>query len=508
MSKKSLITGTLILTSANLVTRIIGFFYRVFMSNTIGMEGMGLYQLIMPIYMLVWSITSSGFTTTISKLTAQENAKKQYGNMGRVLKQSIFMCMTLSIFISIFLFSSADFISSEILKEARTFLSLQILAICLPFMSAGSCIRGYFFGLQNSVIPAISQILEQCVRIIVVFFLASIFIPLGLSYACAAAVIGIVVGEIISFAFVFLSYLNFKRKKGYMKQPSLSAKKTFLTIISMAIPLSASRVIGSLLSTAENILIPQRLQLFGQSGSDAMSTYGKLTGMAMPLIQFPSALLTAVSITLVPAISEASAVRNSKRIHSTISQALLFTSIIGIGTAGIFAVFPKEISIVVYNQSSLEPLLFRLAFVCPFLYLQITLSGLLNGLGEHLFIFQNNIISSIINILFIYFFMPLYGVDAFIIGWCISLIVTSSQSLWKIAQCSSLKIDAINWFIKPILSISAAGLIVKYITRIVEPSRFIYVLCILLMYTIYILALLLSGSLEKEDILMFVKRKK
>lgn len=508
MSKKSLITGTLILTSANLITRVIGFFYRVFMSNTIGTEGMGLYQLIMPIYMLAWSITSSGFTTTISKLTAQENAKKQYGNMGRVLKQSILMCMTLSIIISIFLFQSANFISSEILKETRTFLSLQILAVCFPFMSAGSCIRGYFFGLQNSVIPAISQILEQCVRIAVVFFLASIFIPLGLSYACAAAVIGIAAGEIISFAFVFLSYLKFKRKNGFMKKPSLSTRKTFLTIISMAVPLSASRVIGSLLSTTENILIPQRLQLFGQSGSDAMSTYGKLTGMAMPLIQFPSALLTAISIILVPAISEASAVRNSKRIYNTVSQSLLFTSIIGIGTAGIFAVFPKEISTVVYNQSNLGSLLFRLAFICPFLYLQITLSGLLNGLGEHLFIFQNNIISSIINILFIYFFMPIYGVDAFIVGWCLSLIVTSSQSLWKVTQSSTLKVDVINWFIKPILSILAAGLIVKYITRIVVPSRFIYILCIILMYAIYILALLLSGSLEKEDILMFVKRKK
>lgn len=140
MAKKSLITGALILTIANLTTRFIGFFYRVYMSNTIGAEGMGLYQLIMPIYMLAWSITSSGFTTTISKLTAQENARRQYGNMGRVLKQSLCMCLAISLIISVLLYSLSTPIALQVLKDERTLLSLKVLAFCVPFMSAGSCI--------------------------------------------------------------------------------------------------------------------------------------------------------------------------------------------------------------------------------------------------------------------------------------------------------------------------------------------------------------------------------
>lgn len=140
MRRKSLVAGAIILILANLTTRFIGFFYRIYMSNTIGAEGMGLYQLIMPIYMLAWSITSSGFTTTISKLTAQENAKRQYGNMGRVLKQSVSICLFISLAVSGLLFYFADFISLHVIKDARTLISLRILAFAFPFMSAGSCI--------------------------------------------------------------------------------------------------------------------------------------------------------------------------------------------------------------------------------------------------------------------------------------------------------------------------------------------------------------------------------
>lgn len=508
MRKKSLITGAIILTVANLTTRFIGFFYRIYMSNTIGAEGMGLYQLIMPIYMLAWSISSSGFTTTISKLTAQENAKKQYGNMGRVLKQAVTMCIVVSILLSVTLFYFADFVSLTILKDSRTLISLKILAFAFPFMSAGSCIRGYFFGVQDSVVPAVSQVFEQTVRIAAIFSLSSLFIPKGLEFACAAAVIGIVLGEILSFVFVFISYLGFKKKNSLNTKPSMSATKTFLTITSMAVPLTASRVTGSLLSTVENIMIPQRLQLFGQTGSSAMSTYGRLTGMAMPLIQLPSALLMAVSITLVPAISEASAIKNSKRIQYTAYRSLLFTAIIGIGTASVFAVFPNEICIAVYNQENLGSLLFQLSAICPLMYLQITLSGLLNGLGEHVFIFCNNIVSSIVNIGFIYFLMPLYGTDAFIAGWFISLLITVYASLKRVIKSTHLKINYSNLVLKPLLAIFASGLLTKYLSRILEPSRIVFVLCISLMLLLYIVFLFALGCITKEDFKMILHRNK
>ena len=344
-------------------------------------------------------------------------------------------------------------------------------------MSSGSCIRGYFLGLQYAIVPAFSQVLEQIVRIVAIYFTASLFVPKGLSYACVCAVIGIVCGEVISFLFVFYNYITFKRKKKYIKKPTLSRSKTFFMICGMAIPLTASRVVSSFLSTAENILIPQRLQVFGLSSADAMSTYGELTGMAMPLILLPSAFLTSVSVSLVPEISEASAVNKQNKITATVSIALLFSSILSIGAGIVFAVFPKEVCYIIY--------------------------GLLNGLGEHTFIFQTNILSSIINIAFIYFIIPLYGVNAYLVGWFFSLLVTMLLSLYKIYSCTKVHIYIGNCFFKPLLAGLASGLIIRYIVQIGTPSKLFFLLCICCMMLLYLLFLMILGCLKKETLDLF-----
>jgi stage V sporulation protein B len=498
MSKKALIIGTLILTTANFVTKFMGFFYRVYMAKAIGTEGIGLYQLILPIYMLTWSITSSGFTTTISKLTAQEKAKGQYGNIRRILRQSIAMCLCISIFISCVIWLGSNFIAIEILKESRTALSLRILAFAIPFMSFGSCIRGYFFGMQNTAVPALSQVLEQLVRIVVIFLISATFVPYGLAYACAAAVIGIVFGEIISFLFVLLCYLRDKKKKKHHSKPYFSRMQAFTLITTMAIPLTATRITSSLLSTIENILIPQRLELYGLSGSEAMSTYGQLTGMAMPLLMLPSALLMAISVSLVPEISEASAIRHTEKISRTVSATILFTSIISIGAGTMFAIFPKEICYIIYNSSELGDILFCLSFICPFLYMQMTFSGLLNGLGEHFFLFRNNIISSLITISFIYFLMPTFGVSAFLIGWFCSLVSTTYLSIRKLLSRTNISISLMETFIKPLMAGVASGLIVRYLIQISEPSKILFIMTLSLMFLLYLVFLLVLGCLKKE----------
>lgn len=508
MNKNTVLKGAFILTLANIITRFTGFFYRIYMNNTIGIEGMGLYQLIMPVYSLCWSITSSGFTTTISKLTAQEKAKHQYGNMGRILKQSLLICTFLSLIISISLYFTADVFATYIIKEQRTIIPLKILALCFPFMSAGSCIRGYFFGIQNSTVPAFSQILEQTVRITAVFFTAEKLVPMGLSYACASAVIGIVAGEIVSFLFVLLLYKRVKIKKGFIKKPSMGVMTSLTTILSMAIPLSSGRCLGALLSTIENILIPQRLGLFSGAKGNPLEIYGSLTGLMMPLIQFPTAFLMAVSITLVPAVSEACAIKNKRRIRDAVNLSVFFTIVVSLCFTAIFAIFPKEVCETVYQEEKLYMLLLKLSPVCPFLYLHITLSGLLNGLGEHIYILKNNVISSIINILFIYFGMPLYGVDAFILGWIVSLILTSTTSLHRVLKITETKIDIIKCLFYPLICILASALTGRLLFIKIPYSSISTVSIMGGMCIFYIILLIITGCIKKDEILQFAGLKK
>ena len=508
MSRKAIITGTLILTAANLITKFMGFFYRVFMSNTIGAEGIGLYQLIMPIYILTWSITSAGFTTTISRLSAQENVLGQSGNIGRIVKQSIMLSLMVSIIVSGCLFLFADEIALFVLKDGRAALSLRLLSFAIPFMATGSCLRGFFLGLQNAMVPAFSQVLEQAVRILTIYLLAGIFVPMGLTYACCAAVAGIVLGEFLSFAFVFVSYLRFKRRKKMIKRPSLSSYAACNMILAMALPLSATKIAASLLSTAENILIPRQLQLYGQNAKDALISYGELTGMALPLILLPSACLMAASVSLVPEISEACAVKQNQRISRTVSVTFLFTFIVGIGAASLFAVFPREICYIVYNRQGLGELLFPLAFLCPFLYAQTTLHGLLNGMGEQMFLFKNNLISSAITISGIWFFMPLYGIPAFLISWAAGMAYSVGSCLHKLYIRTGVFPDLADCFLKPLLAGAASGLLIRYIIRISTPSKLLFFLSLTAMGVLYLFFLMMLGCFSKENMTAFMGKQK
>ncbi len=509
LKKKSLITGALILTVASIITKILGFIYRIYMSNTIGSEGMGLYQLIMPIYTLAWSISSSGFSTTVSKLVSQENAKKEYGNMNLIIKQSTLICALISVSLTLILFFFTDFIGIEILKDSRTVLPLKILSLCFPFMAMGSSIRGYFYGLQDSTVPAISQVLEQTVRMIVVFLLAESLIPLGLEYACLAAVMGVIWGETISFVFTVIAFKYFKTKYKLNKKPTFKSYETLKIIISMSLPLTANRVIGSFLGTLENTLIPYKLMEYGYTREGAISIYGELCGMAMPLLQFPTAFLMALATTLVPSISEAVETQNRKRINYVTSKALQFAALIGIGMSGIFVFFSHELGVAIYNNTTIGDLLFYMSWISPFLYLHIILSGILNGLGEQVFIFKNSLVSSIINIIIIFFYIPVFGIYAYLAGCGLAVIATSLLAVNKISECMTFSFDFKNWLIKPIIAIVFAAIAAKYIfAPYILPKLPILIsmfVILVILGLIYLALLFVFGCFEKKDLDMIFK---
>ena len=508
-AKKSIVTGALILTAAGIITRLFGFVYRIYMSNLIGAEGMGLYQLIMPVYTLAWSIACAGFNTTVSKLTAQEKAKGETGNMGRVLKQSVAITTTLGLVLTIGLFFGAKPLAAYFFNDGRTQLPLQILSLAFPFMAAGTCIRGYFIGLQETLVPAINQVLEQIVRMAVVYALAAHFMTRGLTYACAVAVFAIVCEEIFSFFFTFVAYKRYKRKQGFTKPPVLTSSKVMHMIFVMAIPLTANRVVGSLLTTLENVLIPNRLQAFGMSSSEAISVFGRISGMAMPLIYFPTAVLTSLSITLVPAVSEAAATEKLKHIGRTASKSVLFAAVSGFGAACLFLTFPHELGTLIYHQPIGEMLLL-LGAMCPFLYMQIIFSGILNGLGCQVFIFRNNIISSLIVIAIIYFLVPIYGPNAFIAGWFAALIVVCALEIEKIRKSVSLETPFMNWLIKPVFAAFLASVSSRVAYRFaldMTGPLWSLILALAIMVLVYISVVLLSGCIAREDMMRFSRKR-
>ncbi|MBQ2753039.1 MAG: polysaccharide biosynthesis protein [Firmicutes bacterium] len=499
MKKESILTGALILTLTGFITRIIGFCYRIYMTKMIGSEGIGLYQLIMPVYLLAWTITSSGITTTVSALTAKKAALKKYDESIDILYCACMITGALSIITGGIVFFFSPFIATRFINDERAIYSLKIIALCFPFMSVGSSIRGFFYGMQNSSVPAISQITEQLVRVFTVIGIFSFFSPKGLSASCAVTAMGITMGETISFIFTLTAFKKLKKElisHKYVHRPL----KHFSSIISSALPLSSGRILSSLLSTFENMLIPQKLVAYGYTETNALSVYGKLTGMAMPVIQFPTAILTSFSTALIPSISARTDVKNNKYVKTTIERGILFSSVAGFWAFTVFIFLPKQAAFLLYDQSSLGVFIIKLAPLCPLIYTQIALAGILNGLGKQKVIFTNNILSSVINLLFIEFLMKKIGINAFIAGMFTSLLSVCIISLFVIARSASVKTDIKNCIVKPIVCSILSGILIR-LTSISESFEKIHIIInIMTISSAYLLLILICKAIDFKDI--------
>ena len=463
--REAIIKGTLILTISGLIARLLGFVNRIYLSNLIGAEGMGLYQLVFPIYMICYTICCSGLFTAISRLTAEENAKSNPANTKKLLFIATSLSLFLGILSMVILYLSAESISINLYHDPRITMGLQVIAISIPFTAVMQSIKGYFYGLNESKIPAITQVVEQIVRISAIYFLSSFFVPKGLDYACLVAVIGMALGDIVSTIIVLSSY--YKRTKNVSMRKATKTLRYYTRKISnIAIPLTSHRLITTLLTSIETILIPTQLKAFGYSHSFAISIYGTLTGMALPLIFFPTVVTSAASLMLLPAISDANARKQKAMIQATVTKTIQLTLLMGIIFTFFFLAFGKELGTMIYNEEYVGQLLVTLSFICPFLYLQHTLGSILNGLDKHLITFRDGVIGLSIRIIFIFLFIPVLGLEGYLLGLIVSLIAVTVLHIHTIIKVTNIEFRTISFIIKPVLcsvgSMAAINLIGRY----------------------------------------------
>jgi len=469
MAKRSFVSGVIILMLAGFAVKICGFIYRIYLSNLIGSEGMGLFQLIAPVYSLIILTLTSGISIAVSKMVAGELAQKHIVNLRRITYCALVMVLFGGLIISVLFFLNLDFIANVILKDSSSYYSLLFLIPCIPVIAAASALKGYFYGMQDMVPTACSQIVEQLVKIALVMVMAGFTVNKGLDYACALATIGMAIGEIANFLVLLAVYKvkkkrqrAFKSKEGFLRKRVIAKE-----IIGTSIPVSFNRFITSIMAAVEFILIPRRLLLGGLSYTHSMMEYGRLTGMAMPLIFFPSLVTSSLATTLVPAISEAVSLKNFRLVNYRISKSVQLTFILGFIFTGIFLAYPNEIGGLLYKREKIGGMLYLLAFTCIFTYLQQTLLGILNGLGKQAVSLRNSIIGSTIRIGFVYFAIPLYGIKGYVFGIIISSACVCILNLLTVVKTTGMAIDLKSWVVKPGL----VGLIMLLI------SKYVYSFC-------------------------------
>lgn len=509
MSKNNLIKGTAILTLAGFLTRIIGFFYRIYLSNNMTADKIGIYQLIFPIYGICFTIFASGIQTSISTLVAAELGKKNYKNISRIFKMGIALSVSLSVFLSILLYRYADLVAIKVLREAECASSLRILAYAFPFCGITACINGYFYGLKKASIPATTQLLEQIVRVIFVYIAASVIGGGNIKVTTELAVIGLVMGEIASDLFNILSMFTSKHPKEIARLAKTGhippTKKRVLTtnLLKITLPLTTNRLLISLLHSLEAILIPFLLKKHGLSDVEALSIYGILNGMTLPFIMFPTAITNSLSVLLLPTISEAQAANNKSLIKKTTALSIKYSLLIGILSMGLFISFGNQLGLAVFHNEFAGSLLVILAWLCPFLYLTTTLSSIINGLGLAHLTFINSVIGLITRILLIIYLIPKNGMKGFLISMLIGQLVITFFDGYVVIKHIRPKFQASELLLKPILIVSLLSYILNKIYTIYMPANTkilpLLFFCFLLVGG-YLLLLMLTKTISLKEL--------
>ena len=414
-----LIFGTLLLTITGLITRIIGFFYRIYLSRLFGEEGMGIYQLLSPALSLSFSLTAAGYQTAISKFVAANTAKRHSDDL-KTLLAGASVTLPLSLVTNAVLFLAADPIGTFLLKEPRTVSMLRILSFSIPFAALHACINGYFYGKKKASVPALTQLLEQLSRVGCVFLVTGADLAEGRTPSINAAVLGLTVGEIFSMLIALVClYLHLYPRKGILSLPNLCPQiPVYRDLLGMALPLTANRIVLNILQSIEAVSLPQKLLLYGYDTTTALSVYGVLTGM--PMIFFPNALTSSVAVLLLPTISENHAKGDRGAVLNDTLRTVKYCSLMGFFCLCIFLFLGRWMGTELFHSELAGHFIVTLGFICPFLYLDTTLSSILQGLGMAGRIFFSNVICLLIRLLFVFFAIPRIGMQGYLWGILVS----------------------------------------------------------------------------------------
>lgn len=509
MKKVLFIKNALILTATALILRVVGIFFRVWMADTIGAEGMGLYQMIFSVYVLGSTFATSGISTAVTRIITGALSRGDKVGARRTLKISIALSLVIAAITTLIIFTFARPIAIYFIKDSRATASLRVLCLGLPFMGVCSCIRGYFLARRSTLPPSVSQIGEQIARMAIIIFLVSKYAHLGLEATSAAVMIG---DSLAEGAGAFLMWLFYRFDIEKIKSNKVKGQgypSIIKEIFRISTPISSGRYLHTTLRTGENLLTPNCLTRYSFSKTTALEQFGMIKGMALPILLFPASLLTAVSTLLVPEMTQSVAENNERGIKAAVEKVFYITSILSFLISGIFFTGATQLGQVIYSSESVGYLIKALAPLIPFMYIDLIADGILKGLDMQSFLFKSNVSDSLLRIILIVILVPKFGMLGFLGIMFFSNLFTSILSIIKIVKATRIKFNFQIYFFKPLFAAFAASAISDYICRFLRGNNILYIIVtICSITTLYTVFLIVLGAIDGGKILSKILLKK
>jgi stage V sporulation protein B len=506
MSKQTFLQGTLILILAGLITRVLGFVNRIVVARIMGPEGVGLYMMAVPTLLLTITLTQLGLPIAISKLVAEAEAVGDRKRIKKILVVSLATTGTLSIIFTTGMIALAPVLSNTLLTDHRTFYPLIAISPIVPIVALSSVLRGYFQGRQNMRPAAYSQVIEQVVRITLVAVFTKALLPYGVEYAAAGAMISVVFGELISLLYMVMMFKMKKRirvRKNFF-QSVKSGKKTFQHLMAIALPTTGSRLIGSIAYFFEPIVVTLSLSIASVPTAVATKQYGELTGYALPLLFLPSFITYSLSVSLVPAISEAAAQNKTLLIEHRLQQALRLSFVSGGLAVVILYVFAEPVMQLMYGSSSAAIYVKVMAPFFIFFYFQGPLQAVLQALDLAKAAMINSLIGAAIKIAVIFALAtrPELGIMGAALAIVVGIMLVTLLHFSTVIKVISYTIYARD-YVKSFLTMIIAGLVGHYFFIHVITSAALSIrtmLAVIVTTIIYALLLILFKLVLREEL--------
>lgn len=508
-SNNKFLKGTLILTVSSIVVKVIGSLNWIILSRVLGGEGIGLYQMGFPIYLMAITLSSAGIPVAISIITAEKLAQKDFLGAKRVFNVSLrLLFVTGLVFASVLFFGAHWLIDNHWIRDSRAYYSIIALAPAVFFVTFLASFRGYLQGWQIMTPTAASEIVEQLMRVVTMIVFANMFMPHGLAYAAGGASMGAGVGAFCALLVLMWFYgrLKQKLKADLQQQNPLATRESARAIISrllrLALPVSMSSLMLPVVANLDLLIVPQRLEAAGFHISQATEFFGYLTGMAVPLINLATIFTAAMTISLVPAISESRALNDVFGIRAKTRTAFRVALIITCPCFVGMYFLAEKIAALIYNAPGAADAIQTMSVGILLLGLHQISTGILQGLGRTSIPVINMILAAAVKVFLSWTLtaIPTLGIKGAAMATVVDFGLAAVLNMIFIYKYTGFALSFSGVF-KPAVSAAAMGAAVYgVITLAVSWGAWAILAAIAVAVPVYGGVLLAVGGMGKDDL--------
>lgn len=499
---QSFMRGTLVLSVAAFINRILGFISGMYIARVLGAEGIGILMMAHPLVPLVITITELGLPVAISKLVAEAHARGERNKVRRILHVSLAVTGFLSVALTTITLLGSEWIASILLTDQRAYYAMLAITPIAPIVAVSAVLKGYFRGMQQMKTIAASDVLEHTVQIACVLTLVHLLLPYGIAYAAAGAMAASVASEAISLLFLVISYKIYGESKkpgetwaSHLKQ----GRSTLSELLKIGLPTTGHGLIHSLYSTFQPLLITTSLALAGIGTAAATKQFGLLAGFAFPLLFMPSFITQSLSTALIPAIGEAAANKNSLLIHERMNQATNLGLLIGAPATIILYEWATPLTTVIYNAPEAGILLKILAPMFFLHYFDAPLHAIMLGLGRANAMLWNYIIATVLRGVSIFVLGSQFGIIGVAYGIGIGIVMQTLLNFYSISSSIGF-----YWNIRPYIKVGICTMLMaisghwiyNYASSEGLPQLWCVIVSIVSSLLVYFAAIIVTGTLN------------